>query len=139
MLSPAPTGGGGRRLRVDPRSAEVMAQHARPVPPTQDAPDAARQAQAGHPEPIWAAEQAARFRQRWQALQPRFVDDPRSAAEEAAALVGEAVDQFPSAVAARRQQLDAWRDDGGRNGGTTEQMRIAVRDYRYLLDRLLAG
>jgi hypothetical protein len=94
-----------------------MAQDARPVPPTQDAPEAARQAQAGHPEPIWAAEQAARLRQRWQALQLRF----------------------SSAVAARRRQLDAWRDDGGRNGETTEQMRIAVRDYRYLLDRLLAG
>jgi hypothetical protein len=91
-----------------------MAQDARPVPPTQDAPEAARQAQAGHPEPIWAAEQAARLRQRWQAL-------------------------HSSAVAARRRQLDAWRDDGGRNGETTEQMRIAVRDYRYLLDRLLAG
>jgi hypothetical protein len=47
--------------------------------------------------------------------------------------------RFSSAVAARRRQLDAWRDDRGRNGETTEQMRIAVRDYRYLLDRLLAG
>jgi hypothetical protein len=115
-----------------------MAQDAPPGAPTREAPNAVRQASAGHPEPVWTAEQVAQFQQRWQGLQVRFVDDPRAVAEEATALVGEAVDQLFSAVTARRQQLDAWRA-GGENGEATEQMRIAVRSYRYLLDRLLAS
>jgi hypothetical protein len=120
-------------------SDAVMPHDEWPDAPSQETPAAAQPAPAEHPEPIWTAEQTAQFQERWQALQLRFVDDPRSAAEQAAALVGEAMDEFSTAVAARRQQLDAWRDNGGSDGEATEQMRIAVRSYHHLLDRLLAS
>jgi hypothetical protein len=102
---------------------------------TVDAPDVGEVTAAPQ---IWTAEQTARFQQRWHALQLRFVDDPRSAVEQAAALVGEATDEFSSAVSANLKQLDAWRDNGGKDGEATEHMRIAVLNYHHLLDRLLA-
>jgi hypothetical protein len=68
------------------------------------------------------------FRQRWESLQAGFVDDPRGSTEQADALVGEVVER----VSRRHREL---RDELGRRsdeGGDTEAMRLALRQYREL-------
>jgi hypothetical protein len=92
---------------------------------------------------LWEGDSAQELRTRWREVQLRFVDDPRGAADEAQALVGEAVDALTSALAQQRTALDGWRSGGSGSGGDsgestdTERLRVAVRGYREFLDRLL--
>ncbi|MFF0579733.1 hypothetical protein ACFY19_01050 [Streptosporangium saharense] len=74
-------------------------------------------------------------RRRWQEVQASFVDDPRDSVERADSLVTEVGDQLRAALEARASGLrDRWQDA---EGGDTEGLRTALRDYRALLDRLL--
>ncbi|WP_020116061.1 hypothetical protein [Streptomyces canus] len=72
-----------------------------------------------------------------------FVDEPRSAVEEADHVLEEAAARFADAVKQRRRTLrNSWQTgDGGQNkavsAGDTEQLRLALRDYRELTERLL--
>jgi hypothetical protein len=72
------------------------------------------------------------FRARWQALLGGFVDDPRAAAEQADALIGELVDR----VSERRQQLHDTLA-GADGGGETEAMRQAIVRYRAIYRTLV--
>jgi hypothetical protein len=83
---------------------------------------------------LWPEDAVHDLQQRFREVQWHFVDDPRAAADEAHALVTEAVDQFSTTIESRKRELDGWRDT---DGGDTEQMRMVVRRYRNLLDRLL--
>ncbi|MBY8873352.1 hypothetical protein K7640_16075 [Micromonospora sp. PLK6-60] len=74
------------------------------------------------------------FRDRWRDVQLRFVDDPRAAVGEAQSLVGEAIEALSTALAAQRDKLGGWQDAGEAD---TEQLRMAVRQYRDFLDRVL--
>nr|WP_062330373.1 hypothetical protein [Herbidospora sakaeratensis] len=70
------------------------------------------------------------FDDRWRDIKAAFVDDPRESVEKADALIDEAV----SALAAQRQSLvDQWKNSGTND---TEQLRLALREYRNLFDRL---
>lgn len=70
-----------------------------------------------------------------------FVDEPRSAVEEADHVLEEVAARFADAVKERRRTLrNSWQaGDGGQNkaAGDTEQLRLALRDYRELTERLL--
>ncbi|MBO4258648.1 hypothetical protein [Streptomyces griseorubiginosus] len=73
-----------------------------------------------------------------------FVDEPRNAVREADQVVEEIAGRFAEAVTRRRRTLrSSWQDgDEARNKGThpdTEQLRLALRDYRELAERLLHG
>jgi hypothetical protein len=73
-----------------------------------------------------------------------FVDEPRSAVREADQVVEEIAGRFAEAVTRRRRTLrSSWQDgDEARSKGThpdTEQLRLALRDYRELAERLLHG
>ncbi|GAA3806076.1 hypothetical protein GCM10022226_27720 [Sphaerisporangium flaviroseum] len=71
------------------------------------------------------------FQQRWREVQAGFVDDPRDAVERADQLVEEAV----TALTTRRQGLvDRWKNS---DQSDTEQLRLALRDYRSLLQDLV--
>jgi len=84
-------------------------------------------------------ETTERFRDRWQQLQLRFVDDPHTAAGLAGALVDEVVAALRDAVDRQRSALEDWQSDDGvdAHSGDTERLRVAVRRYRDFLDRLL--
>ena len=80
-----------------------------------------------------AASATASLSARWHEIQAMFVDDPRSSAEMAAALVDESVQALVASV--REQQdslLAAWH---GANAGT-EELRTAVQHYRAFGGRL---
>jgi hypothetical protein len=73
-----------------------------------------------------------------------FVDEPRSAVEEADHVLEEVAARFTDAVTQRRRTLrnswqtgDGGRDDKAAGAGDTEQLRLALRDYRELAERLL--
>jgi hypothetical protein len=71
------------------------------------------------------------FADRFRDIQLRFVDSPKEATAEAAALVGEAVDKLTDALRAQKDAL-------GGNSDDTEQLRVQLRSYRDLLNRLSA-
>ncbi|MFC8422695.1 hypothetical protein ACFUN7_17765 [Streptomyces sp. NPDC057236] len=72
-----------------------------------------------------------------------FVDAPRDAVQEADRALEELTARFTDAVTERRRTLRrSWQTDGAEANGTasatdTEQLRLALRDYRELAERLL--
>ncbi|MFF5290970.1 hypothetical protein [Paractinoplanes globisporus] len=71
------------------------------------------------------------FAERFREIQLRFVDSPKEATNDAAVLVGEAVDRLTDALKAQKDALGGDSDD-------TEQLRVQLRSYRDLLNRLSA-
>ncbi|CAM5416167.1 hypothetical protein SROCM77S_02759 [Streptomyces rochei] len=70
-----------------------------------------------------------------------FVDAPRASVEEADRVLEEITARFTDAVAQRRRTLrTSWHDtdpDDRATSTDTEQLRLALRDYRGLADRLM--
>ncbi|MGK5696683.1 hypothetical protein ACSNOJ_27995 [Streptomyces sp. URMC 128] len=72
-----------------------------------------------------------------------FVDAPRAAVEEADHVLEEIAARFTEAVTQRRRTLrHSWQAVEGGEGkpvssGDTEQLRLALKDYRELAERLL--
>ncbi|MFI7675922.1 hypothetical protein [Actinophytocola sp. NPDC049390] len=85
-------------------------------PPTQD-------------NELFAGDAADRLRARWRELQADFVDDPRGAVREADVVLDEVV----RTITEHRARLA-----GEWQGHTdTEHLRLALREYRSFVDRLL--
>jgi hypothetical protein len=80
---------------------------------------------------LFAAADAQTFQDRWRDVQLRFVDSPKDAAGEAAKLVEEAVDKLTASLRSQRDGLHNDTDD-------TEQLRIQLRGYREMLNRILS-
>ena len=70
------------------------------------------------------------FRDRWRELQAGFVDDPQRAVHGADELVNEIMRE----LARRKQGIDAHWRDGGQD---TEELRVAIQEYRSFLNQLL--
>ncbi|WP_328839487.1 hypothetical protein [Streptomyces europaeiscabiei] len=69
-----------------------------------------------------------------------FVDEPRSAVEEADHVLEEVTARFTDAMTQRRRTLrTSWQTSSDDRASTTdtEQLRLALRDYRELTERLL--
>ncbi|WP_434091125.1 hypothetical protein [Streptomyces flaveus] len=66
-----------------------------------------------------------------------FVDGPRESLEEADQVLEEVTARFTDAVTQRRRTLrTSWQTTGDEKADT-EQLRLALRDYRELAERLL--
>ncbi|MDH6460012.1 hypothetical protein M2302_000163 [Micromonospora sp. A200] len=87
-----------------------------------------------HAATLFEADAAQAFRDRWREVQLRFVDDPRAAVGEAQSLVEEAIQALSEALATQKEKLGGWQTAGSAD---TEQLRVAVRQYRDFLDRVL--
>jgi hypothetical protein len=83
---------------------------------------------------LWGADLVERYRIQWRELQLTFVDDPQRATGAAASLVDDAVASLTNTLLAQKQALDGWQST---RGDDTEVMRVALRNYRDFLDRLL--
>ncbi|MDN3297870.1 hypothetical protein QWM81_28295 [Streptomyces ficellus] len=74
--------------------------------------------------------------QRMQQALTGFVDSPQRAVEEAAGVLETAADHLTTALAERRRSLRTGWD--GREGATdTEHLRVTLRAYREMTERLL--
>jgi hypothetical protein len=91
----------------------------------------------GVPERLLDPADAERFRERWRDVQSGFVDDPAESVRTADALAAEAVEALSRSVATHRRALS---DEIARHDAPdTERLRLALRGYRDLLDRIFAA
>ena len=79
---------------------------------------------------LFAEADAASFHERWRDVQLRFVDSPKEATTEAARLVDEAVEKLTASLKAQKDALTVDSDD-------TEQLRVEMRSYRDIFNRIL--
>lgn len=87
-------------------------------------------------EPVMSSEEAQRLRGQWDALQVRFVEDPRAAVTEARALVHGSLDRLTERLQMRTQVLERGMSQQGE--ASTETLRLALKGYRELLEHVLA-
>jgi hypothetical protein len=94
-------------------------------------------ADEGLREPVLPADRTAGYRGRWDDIQSRFVDDPRSSVEQADTLVLEVVQDLQTTFGSERSSLEAQWQSG--EDVQTEELRVALRRYRSFFDRLLSA
>jgi hypothetical protein len=88
------------------------------------------------PTPLFAGDDAHRFRSRWDSIQTGFVDEPRQAVEQADGLVAETIKHLAQTFADERSKLESqW---GRGDDISTEDLRVALQRYRSFFDRLLS-
>jgi hypothetical protein len=80
---------------------------------------------------------AQSFRERWDRVQSKFVDDPRAAVEEADSLVADVTDSLTSRFAQQKSTLEQQWSQG--DDAQTEDLRMTLQRYRTLFERLLAA
>jgi hypothetical protein len=76
------------------------------------------------------------FRDRWQTIQNKFVDDPREAVHEADTLVADVMQTLASTFAQHKKDLEGQWGEGEKVD--TEELRGALRRYRSFFNRLLS-
>jgi hypothetical protein len=87
--------------------------------------------------PLLPESQGQELHARWEAIQVRFVDDPRNAVEEADALVASTMQQLADGFASAREDLEGQWSRG--EDISTEDLRVALQRYRSFFRRLLAA
>lgn len=75
------------------------------------------------------------FRTRWSEIQGKFVDEPRSAVQQADALVSEVIEKITTMFADERTSLEGQWKEG--NDVSTEDLRQALQHYRSFFKRLV--
>lgn len=91
---------------------------------------------ADHAEPMFPSGEVEGFRSRWVEVQTGFVDEPRSAVEQADGLVAEMMKRLAQVFADERSKLEEQWSRG--DDISTEDLRQALRRYRSFMDRLLS-
>lgn len=88
-------------------------------------------------DPLLPEERTAGYRDRWEEIQSRFVDDPQSSVEQADTLVIEVVQELQTMFGSERNALEAQWQRG--DDVQTEDLRVALQRYRAFFDRLLSA
>lgn len=86
--------------------------------------------------PLFSNNTAENFRTRWLAIQSKFVDDPKASVTEADDLVTDVIEGITNSFADRRGSLEKNWNGGG--DASTEDLRLALKQYRSFFDRLLS-
>lgn len=85
--------------------------------------------------PLFEKEATEKFRTRWLAIQSKFVDDPSDSVKQADQLVNDVIQTVTKSFADRRSALEKEWNGGG--NASTEDLRIALQQYRLFFNRLL--
>jgi hypothetical protein len=85
---------------------------------------------------LFADDELAGLRARWDNVQATFVDDPRDCVQKADGLVSDVVDQLTSGFSIARARLEEQWARG--EDASTEDLRVALKQYREFFQRLLA-
>ena len=91
---------------------------------------------AGSSEGLLSREESEHFRTRWNKIQSKFMDEPRSAVQQADALVSEVVEQITQMFANEHSSLESQWNQG--NDVSTEDLRKVLQRYRFFFNRLVA-
>jgi hypothetical protein len=90
------------------------------------------------PVPLLESQLEEDFNARWTDIQVKFVDDPRSAVEEADSLVAELMKRIAEMFASERSDLEAQWVQQGDVKPNTEDLQLALQHYRSFFYRLLS-
>ena len=90
---------------------------------------------AGSPAALLDHEVSEHLRARWGEIQAKFVDEPRSAVQEADALVSEVVTQITQMFDSEHTSLESQWKQG--EDVSTEDLRKALQHYRSFFNRLV--
>ena len=85
--------------------------------------------------PLFNDSESKDLRERWQRVQESFVDEPRTAVQQADELVASAIKRLAEIFADERAKLEKEWSKG--DEVSTEDLRQALRRYRSFFDRLL--
>jgi hypothetical protein len=80
-------------------------------------------------------EESEHFRTRWNEIQSTFVDEPRTAVQQADGLVSEVIEQITQVFTNEHSSLDAQWNQG--KEVSTEDLRKALQRYRSFFNRLV--
>jgi hypothetical protein len=86
--------------------------------------------------PLFTQDVATDFRSRWDLVQRSFVDGPKEAVHAADELVAQVTQSLADTFANQRSELEQGLDQP--EAATTENLRIALRQYRSFFERLLS-
>jgi hypothetical protein len=90
---------------------------------------------AGSSAALINREESEHFRTRWNEIQGKFVDEPRSAVQQADALVSEVIEKITQMFANEHSSLEGQWNQG--NDVSTEDLRKALQRYRSFFNRLV--
>jgi hypothetical protein len=110
---------------------------AAPGTPAADAP-AADTLGGALGDTVMTSEQATAFHDRLHEIQASFIDDPRQAAQDADGLLAEVAREFCAGLDERRRLLGSAAEGETDGGSGTEDLRLAMQQYRGLVDSLLS-
>ena len=85
--------------------------------------------------PLLNQQESEHFRSRWNEIQGKFVDEPRTAVQQADTLVSEVVTQITQMFATEHSSLESQWKQG--NDVSTEDLRKALQRYRSFFNRLV--
>jgi hypothetical protein len=80
-------------------------------------------------------DESEHFRTRWNEVQGKFVDEPRSAVQQADALVSDVIEKITEMFANEHSALEAQWKEG--KDVSTEDLRKALQHYRSFFNRLV--
>lgn len=116
---------------ADPRAAESIRPNSAPAA----APaEVERHSAAG--DSLFAEDDLGELRARWAGVQAAFVDDPKECVQRADGLVSDVVEQLTNGFAHARSRLEEQWARGEQ--ASTEDLRMALMQYREFFERLLA-
>ncbi|PRY30321.1 hypothetical protein [Umezawaea tangerina] len=84
---------------------------------------------------LFTGEEVDRFRTEWRGLQADFVDSPRDAVQHADELVAQVMQSLATTFADHKRSLEGQWSAG--EEVQTEELRVALRQYRAFFDKLL--
>jgi hypothetical protein len=90
---------------------------------------------AASPALLLSREESEHFRTRWNDIQGKFVDEPRTAVQQADVLVTEVVDDITKMFAKEHSTLESQWKQG--SDVSTEDLRKALQHYRSFFNRLV--
>ncbi|WP_255506444.1 hypothetical protein [Mycolicibacterium sp. 018/SC-01/001] len=85
---------------------------------------------------LFAHDELAGLRARWDAVQASFVDDPKDCVQKADSLVADLVEQLTTGFGQARSRLEEQWSRGEQ--ASTEDLRVALKRYRSFFERLLS-
>ncbi|AFM15598.1 hypothetical protein Mycch_0781 [Mycolicibacterium chubuense NBB4] len=85
---------------------------------------------------LFADDELAGLRARWDSVQAGFVDDPQECVQRADTLVANLLDQLTDGFAQARSRLEEQWARGEQ--ASTEDLRVALKRYRSFFERLLS-
>ena len=90
------------------------------------------------PPRLFSHDEGTLYRSRWEGIQAGFVDEPQRAVKQADALVTEVINRLTQVFTDERARLEAKFDVKKQQEISTEDLRLALRQYRTFFGRLLA-